>query len=399
MKNKLLDEIKKIVQDNQKNDVYYVTGDNQNNIGFVAQELLRCDMKVILTPKNLTTMIDLPITEYYEFEQVSIYKVHASNSTNWFLGMFTSGSTGNPKLFVFSKGQINITLEWYKSIYGLTDNSLIVTSMPSTYNFSFIAGQLNAENSRCEFSYVSSENIVNYLNDVNESYDKVVVLSNPVLLDILASDVNKIDFKRNILLDSGGAPLTKQTIKWFRKVGFELHEGYGLTETCSLTHFDDEMINKSLGSVGHNLPGVKTQLMNVDDKPRIKITTPNLGQRLDSLLQPMEEQTNTYLTGDLGRITDSRLELLGRSSDNAINNFWPRDTMELIAELEPNKCILVEHLTKRNVAIRFWSSQLSSSASEIANRVSKGLHIPVQNVQITTGNNQLTHSMKIQRNK
>jgi long-subunit acyl-CoA synthetase (AMP-forming) len=53
-----------------------------------------------------------------------------------------------------------------------------------------------------------------------------------------------------VLVDSGGAPLGITGISDFRDRGIDVREGYGLTETASLTHFDTEATAASLGTVG-----------------------------------------------------------------------------------------------------------------------------------------------------
>ena len=69
------------------------------------------------------------------------------------------------------------------------------------------------------------------------SADRLIVLANPVILDQAEPTAA---LPASVLVDSGGAPLSVAGISDFRARGVDVREGYGLTETASLTHFDTE---------------------------------------------------------------------------------------------------------------------------------------------------------------
>jgi len=58
---------------------------------------------------------------------------------------------------------------------------------------------------------------------------------------------------------SGGAPLAKKIAYFFDLLGFDLLEGYGLTETIALTSVNLPGQNK-LGTVGRPFPGVEVKI-------------------------------------------------------------------------------------------------------------------------------------------
>ena len=58
---------------------------------------------------------------------------------------------------------------------------------------------------------------------------------------------------------SGGAPYDFETAKFFRRIGIEVYEGYGLTETSPVASFNSGW-NRDLRSVGKLLPGFEGKI-------------------------------------------------------------------------------------------------------------------------------------------
>jgi long-chain acyl-CoA synthetase len=58
---------------------------------------------------------------------------------------------------------------------------------------------------------------------------------------------------------SGAAPIAISLQKWYAKLGIEIHQAYGMTEDCILSHFNLPGTNK-FGTVGRPLPGVTSKL-------------------------------------------------------------------------------------------------------------------------------------------
>ena len=58
---------------------------------------------------------------------------------------------------------------------------------------------------------------------------------------------------------SGGAPYDFETAKFFRRIGIEVYEGYGLTETSPVATVNVER-NRDLRSVGKLIPGFEAKI-------------------------------------------------------------------------------------------------------------------------------------------
>ncbi|MBL8027798.1 MAG: AMP-binding protein [Fibrobacteres bacterium] len=119
---------------------------------------------------------------------------------------------------------------------------------------------------------------------------------------------------------SGGSSIRKATFKAFRRMGFDIAEGYGLTETfgpITLSPVSDCRI----GSVGRVLPGniVKVAEPDTDGNGELRFK----GQTVFGGYYQMEEATKEvfdeegyFKTGDIGHISkDGFIYITGRSKD------------------------------------------------------------------------------------
>jgi acyl-CoA synthetase (AMP-forming)/AMP-acid ligase II len=174
------------------------------------------------------------------------------------------------------KDQLLKTVEWYQSIYQVSSRSLLGSPLPCTYNFTFVAGILLT--SQVGATFYTTENIEEFIQIISSRSirsDRCVLLTNPVVLESISGLRKR--FGSQVLIDSGGAPLSRSAVHWFREHIGDLREGYGLTETCSLTHFDTEGSDDSLGTVGCGMDGVETFIRKKHGKPLIIIRSPQIG--------------------------------------------------------------------------------------------------------------------------
>ena len=121
------------------NKLVYLTATDQNIYADVAMQAIKNGCQLILLPDQLKDSFDLENVYDDGVVSIQVRKDKTKLLDDFVLAMFTSGSTEDPKIYAFNSEKLEQTLSWYKKIYGVTDKSVIITPMPTSYNFSFIA--------------------------------------------------------------------------------------------------------------------------------------------------------------------------------------------------------------------------------------------------------------------
>jgi len=140
-----------------------------------------------------------------------------------------------------------------------------------------------------------------------------LLLSLPFIGKVVAQKVltglglNKVE-----MAGSGSAPLPPDLIRWYRRLGLNLVEGYAMTEDFAYSHSSDETYNEP-GYVGIPYEGVQVR---ISDEGEILIKSP--GQMVGYYKRPdLDAESFTadgfFKTGDLGsRRPDGQLKITGR---------------------------------------------------------------------------------------
>jgi long-subunit acyl-CoA synthetase (AMP-forming) len=114
---------------------------------------------------------------------------------------------------------------------------------------------------------------------------------------------------------SGSAPLPPELIRWYRRLGLKLFEGYGMTEDNSYSCCSNERFSEP-GYVGVPLPGVQLRL---SPEGEILIKSPGQfsGYYKDPELSAASFTDDGFFrTGDLGELRDDgMLRLTGRAKE------------------------------------------------------------------------------------
>src|SRR5882757_6473916 len=138
---------------------------------------------------------------------------------------------------------------------------------------------------------------------------------------------------------SGGAALASDTELFFRRLGFAVVQGYGMTETASLISLNHPF-SAAEGSVGKILPGREFKL--ADDGEilvRGENVTPGYWEK-GSLQQPSEENDGWLRTGDLGELdSNDNLKFRGRKKNVMVSaaglNIYPEDLEAALKKQPP----------------------------------------------------------------
>jgi long-chain acyl-CoA synthetase len=140
------------------------------------------------------------------------------------------------------------------------------------------------------------------------------------------------------LLVSGGSALTEEVHTAFHELGFDLTEGYGLTEAAPVLAVTLPENKRRSGTVGPAIPGVEIRIDDPDAEGvgEVLAKGPNvMAGYLDDPEASREVLADGWLrTGDLGKLSeDGHLTLVGRKKDLILDasgkNVYPDELEEL----------------------------------------------------------------------
>jgi long-chain acyl-CoA synthetase len=140
------------------------------------------------------------------------------------------------------------------------------------------------------------------------------------------------------LMISGGSALPPEVLKTFRGLGFNLFEGYGLTEAAPVLTVNRPGTRLIPGSVGEPLPGIEVKIADPDERGvgEVIASGPNvMAGYFENPDATAEVVRNGWLhTGDLGKIDEEgRLYIVGRKKEMILGangeNVYPDELEEL----------------------------------------------------------------------
>ena len=245
------------------------------------------------------------------------------------------------------------------------------------------------------------------------------LLNIPIVKDIVKSKIQKkIGLKYSEVIISGTAPLSKDIILWYKSIGIEIHQSYGMTEDCCISHFNLPPENK-IGTAGKALPGVKTKLTN-EGEICIKNNCLMKGYYKDPELTAQTFDEDGYLkTGDIGEYdSEGNLTITGRIKDQFKTDkgrYISPSSIEIVLSKNPNieqVCLVgtglpnpIALVTLSEIGKSNTSFILSNSFIDTINTLNLSLeqHEKVKKVvvfknQWTIENNFLTPTLKLKRN-
>jgi len=114
------------------------------------------------------------------------------------------------------------------------------------------------------------------------------------------------------LAASGSAPIPAELLNWYRSLGLELLEGYGMTENFALSHAT-KLGDVRVGYVGTTRPGVEQKFLETGE---LLVKSPGnmIGYyKADELTREVLDAEGFVHTGDRGEVDASgRLKITGR---------------------------------------------------------------------------------------
>lgn len=237
-----------------------------------------------------------------------------------YLLTFTSGTTGNTKGVRHSLNNLFLTSEAFNSMFSVGKENIFAHLMPMTY----MAGILNS----IFQPFIAGAKIVvlgrfspmkafTFWQDVEKNEINTFWLSPSMLTILLKVAKHEVgqDYCRDhkTLFFIGTAPLHQSTRDEFEtKYPVKLYASYGLSETLFLSTETPETLALGGGNVGKLLKGVEYHFGS-DGEFLVDVPWMFLGYTNE----PTEHyfDGSSYKTGDLAKIEDGILSIVGRSKD------------------------------------------------------------------------------------
>jgi len=142
------------------------------------------------------------------------------------------------------------------------------------------------------------------------------LLSIPIVGKLVAKKVLKgLGLEHVVFAGSGSAPLPPELIRWYRRLGLKLYEGYGMTEDNSYSHSSYGEFAEP-GFVGVPQKGVEVRL---DGSGEVLIKSPAQFSgyyKQPELTRASLTEDGFFRTGDLGeRLPNGMLKITGRAKE------------------------------------------------------------------------------------
>ncbi len=267
--------------------------------------------------------------------------------------LFTSGTTSMAKGVMLSHSNIASNVSSITSMIKATPEDTHLSLLPLHHTFENTVGFLFMVHAGVKIAYCDGiKHIAKNLKEYNVSLLVAVPAVIETLYKRLMDGIRKsgkeklvgtmikvsnalrkigIDLRRKLfksifeqfapnlrLAVSGAAPLDPEVVIWFKSIGFNVVQGYGLTETSPVVAANNDFVNEP-GTIGHPLQGIETAILDPDESGIGEIVTrgPNvmLGYYEDEAsTKEVLDDAGWFRTGDLGTIDkEGFIRITGRA--------------------------------------------------------------------------------------
>ncbi len=297
--------------------------------------------------------------------------------------LFTSGTTGDPKGVMLTHGNFTALLASLHGTFNIGARDRFLSVLPLFHTFEFSCGMLMPLSVGASICYLE-EIDGPLLRSALKATRPTALIGVPALWDLLyrrietqvddRGESQRLAFNAMMRLSrhlrrqyglnagpflfsevhstlggnirhliSGGAALGDNVLRAFEGLGFELLEGYGLTEAAPVLTVRRPGDRKGGGSVGKPIPSVQIQVVDPDEDGVGEVVARGDNVMMGYLNDPQataETVRKGWLhTGDLGKLDrDGRLILVGRRKEIIVTssgkNVYP-DELEPLYEDHP----------------------------------------------------------------
>lgn len=253
--------------------------------------------------------------------------------------VYTSGSTGKPKGVMLSFRNMAYAAEGGMDVLQVGPNERMLSYLPLAHVFERTFVELASL--YAGFHLFFAESLDTFVDDMKRAQPTLflsvprlwvrfqqgvlqklpqkklnTLLKIPVVSKLIKKKVLKgLGLDKVKLAGSGSAPLAGDVLDWYRNLGLELLEGYGMSENFAYSHINKPGRSRT-GYVGEAMPGVETKISS-EGEIQIKSPATMVGYyKDDEKTQEAFTEDGFLKTGDKGEIDEmGRLKITGRMKE------------------------------------------------------------------------------------
>jgi len=324
------DSVRYILEHSETQVLFVGKLDDWDSMKSGVPESVRCISYPLSPPNDFPTWDDIverfpPLTEEVRRDGSELATI-----------VYTSGSTGRPKGVMLSFFNLGYAAEGAIQALDITSNERMLSYLPLSHVFERFIVELGGLYRG--FHLYFAESLDTFVRDLRVArptlflavpriwtkfrqgvFEKVPkekldrMLRIPILNHFVKRKILKnLGLQHVKFAGSGSAPLSVEILQWYRALGLELLEGYGMSENFAYSHMSKPGRTR-VGYVGEPLPGVEVRISE-DGEIQIKSPATMLGYYKDEERTREAFTADGFLrTGDKGEIDEmGRLKITGR---------------------------------------------------------------------------------------
>ncbi|WP_203300975.1 AMP-binding protein [Marinobacter sediminum] len=361
--------------------------------------------------------------------------------------VYTSGSTGRPKGVMLSFRNMAFSAEGGTQVLGVGSEERMLSYLPLAHVFERTFVELGSLYTG--FQLYFAESLDTFVQDLQRAQPTLFLsvprlwvkfqhgvlqklpkqklerlMKIPVVNKLIKKKVLKgLGLSKVKLAGSGSAPLSSDVLDWYRNLGLELLEGYGMSENFAYSHMNKPGRSRT-GYVGEALPGVEVK---ISEQGEVLVKSP---ATMMGYYKDEEKTRETFTddgflkTGDKGEIDEmGRLKLTGRikeifktSKGKYIapapieNRLMSHAAIEMVCvsganQTQPHALVMLGEEVRPKTADENFRKELEASFKALIQEVNKTVDpheqlafITVVSDEWSIENSFLTPTLKLKRN-